>query len=72
MADLRARVRALLAEQADVPEADDAPLDLDSLTLVLLVEAIEAELGVHVAARQVTPANFGTISAIVAFLQGIP
>src|SRR5208283_5167932 len=34
-------VRALLGELAEVPRDDEAPLALDSLTLVQLVEAIE-------------------------------
>jgi acyl carrier protein len=71
MADLRARVRALLAELGDVPASDDAPLELDSLRLVLLVEELEAELGVRVAARDVTPEHFGTISEIAAFLESL-
>jgi acyl carrier protein len=57
-------VRALLGELAEVPRDDEAPLALDSLTLVQLVEAIEDHFGLRVAALDVVPARFGSIAAI--------
>lgn len=65
----REHVRALLADLADVPVADDAPLVLDSLALVQLVESLEDALEIRIAAKDVTPANFGSVAAIVAFLE---
>jgi acyl carrier protein len=65
----RERVRALLADFADVPAADDAPLTLDSLALVQLVEALEDEGGIRISAKEVTRENFGSVGAIVAFLE---
>ena len=66
---IRDQVRAILADLADVPVRDDAPLDLDSLTLVQLVEALEDARGVRIAAREVTREHFGSIDAIVRFLE---
>jgi acyl carrier protein len=65
----RDRVRALLADFAEVPSTDDVPLVIDSLALVQLVEALEDEGSLRIAAREVTRENFGTIDAIVAFLE---
>ncbi len=65
----RERVRALLGDFADVPATDDAPLAIDSLALVQLVEAIEDEGQIRISARDVTRENFGTIDAIVRFLE---
>ncbi len=68
-ASLRARVRALLAQHGHEPATDDTPLELDSLTVVLLVEALEDQLGVRVAARDVVPDNFETVARLVAYLE---
>lgn len=65
----RDRVRALLAEVADAPATDAAPLAIDSLALVQLVESLEDALQIRVAAKEVTRENFGSIDAIVAFLE---
>ena len=61
-------VRAIVAELADAPPSDDAPLELDSLTLVQLVEALEDRFAIRVAPRDVVPANFGSIAAICAYV----
>ena len=62
-------VRALVAEHADVA-SDDAALAIDSLTLVTLIEALEDRFGVRVAARDVVPAHFASVSAIAAYVSG--
>lgn len=63
-------VRLLLEELSDAPSDDNAPLDIDSLTLVQLVEALEDKFAIRVAARDVVPGNFGSIAAITAYLEG--
>jgi acyl carrier protein len=67
----RERLRAILADLADVPERDDAPLTMDSLALVQLVEALEDAGGIRIAAKDVTREHFGSIDAIVAFLEAM-
>ena len=49
--------------------APDAPLQLDSLTLVVLVEALEARWGIVVPARDLVPAHFGTAADVAAYVQ---
>jgi long-chain acyl-CoA synthetase len=72
-ADLRSLVRELLAEQGEPPpDGDDDPLALDSLRLVILVEAIGDRLGVRVGPREVVQANFGSVARVAAFLAGKP
>lgn len=61
-------VRALIAEHAEVTADDDAPLAIDSLTLVTIVEALEDKFAIRVAARDVVPASFGSIAAITAYV----
>jgi acyl carrier protein len=65
----RDRIRALLADFADAPPTDDAPLAIDSLALVQLVEALEDEGSIRIAAKDVTREHFGTIDAIARFLE---
>lgn len=60
-------VRALVGELHG-PAGDDEPLDLESLTVVLLVEALEDRHGVTVPVREVTPARFATIATIAALV----
>jgi acyl carrier protein len=66
---VRDDLRALVAEHAPVPSDDDAPLDLDSLTTVTIVEAIEDRFGIKVAARDVVPANFATLAKLAAYVE---
>ena len=65
----RDRVRALLAEVADAPATDAAPLTIDSLGLVQLVESLEDAFAMRVAAKEVTRENFGSVDTIVAFVE---
>lgn len=64
MEDLRARVRAIVSEHADVPATDDATLELDSLTVVTIVEALEDAFDVRFAARDASPETFASIAAL--------
>ena len=66
---LEADVRALVAEHTVITDDDDAPLELDSLTLVMIVEALEDRFTIRVPAREVVPANFATLAAIAAFVR---
>jgi acyl carrier protein len=63
-----AEIRAVVADLATLPDRDDAPLDVDSLTLVSIVEALEDHFSIRVAPREVVPENFATIAAIAAFV----
>jgi acyl carrier protein len=60
-------VRELVFDYA-TPESDDAPLALDSLAVVLLVEAIEDRFGLTLGAKDVTPERFGSLGALVRFV----
>jgi acyl carrier protein len=62
-------VRELVAE-VHGPCPDTDPLDLDSLTVVLLVEAIEDQFGLTVAPNDLLPAHFASIAALAAFVAG--
>jgi len=66
---LEGDVRALVADHAVVSDDDAAPLDLDSLTLVTIVEALEDRFAIRILAREVVPANFATLAAVAAFVR---
>jgi len=66
---LEDELRALVAEHATVSPDDAAPLELDSLTLVTIVEALEDRFDLRVQAREVVPANFASLAAIAAFVR---
>ena len=70
MNDTRAILRALVAERRDPPAGDDDSLELDSLGLVELVEAVEARFELRVAARDVVPENWDTIARLAAYVDG--
>ncbi len=63
------QIRALVADLHPVPDADSAALDMDSLSIVMLIEALEDKLGMHVAARDVVPENFATIAALADYVE---
>jgi len=63
-------LRSLLAELAELPDRDEDPLEVDSLTLVQITEAIEERFDFVVHARDLVPENFGSVAAIAAFLRG--
>jgi acyl carrier protein len=62
-------LRALVAELRAPPASDDEPLELDSLSLVQLVEAVEARWGLRVAARDVIPEHWDTVARIAAYVE---
>ena len=62
-----AAVRALVAELHG-PAADDEPLALESLTVVLLVEGLEDRHGVGLPIREVRPEHFASIAALAALV----
>lgn len=61
------RVRAVVARHT-APPPDDAPLEIDSITLVSIIEDLELELDLRVRPADVRPENFGSITAIAAFV----
>jgi len=63
-------VRSLLQEHAEVPESDDAPLEVESFVLVVVAEALEERFGIRVAAREMRPENFGSVARIAAYVEG--
>jgi acyl carrier protein len=63
-------VREVVSTLADCPSADDALLDVDSLTLVELAEALEDRFGFRVKATDVSPDNFSTIGKLVEYVSG--
>ena len=62
-------VRGLLADQLQLPADEAAPLELASLELVMLAEELEAAFGFVVAARELIPANFGSMARLIAFVE---
>jgi acyl carrier protein len=67
---IRDLVLELLSALRAPPAADDEPLELDSLALVTLVEALEDRLGIAVSAAEVVPENFASLARVVAFVEG--
>lgn len=65
---LKDEVRTLVSEHADVG-ADEDRLDVDSLTLVTIIEALEERFDVRVAPRDAVPENFASVAAITRFLE---
>ena len=67
---ITALVRRLLAERAITrtfsPQDDLREIGLTSLDMVNLVLAVEAELDVAIPEREITPANFRSVSTIAA------
>ena len=66
---LAAQVRAVVETFADGSDDDDSALDLDSLTVVQLVEALEDEFAIRIRPRDVTAENFASVSALVGFVR---
>lgn len=65
-----AKLRELVEQHVEVVDRDE-PLQLKSLELVMLVEAIEDAFGLRVAAADVTPENFGTLGRMVAYVDRV-
>jgi acyl carrier protein len=66
---IRDAVREILGQHLDVG-ADDAPIEVDSYTLVSVAEAVEERFGFRVAAREMVPENFGTPARLAAYVEG--
>jgi acyl carrier protein len=66
--EILTEVRVLTREFADV--GDDDPLELESLALVQLAEAIEARFGLVLSGRDLVPERFGTVRRLAALVQG--
>lgn len=66
-------VQRLLAERAITrafsPQVDLREIGLTSLDMVNLVLAVEAELDVAIPEREITPANFRSVSSIAALVR---
>jgi acyl carrier protein len=68
-AEIAAAVRAILGEHAEVPADEAAALRLESFTLVVLAEDLEARFRIRVTAREVIPDNFGTVGKLIAYIE---
>lgn len=67
---LREEIREVLAEHLDaVPAGDSAPLQVPSLALVLILEALEARFDLRFSAKDVAGAKLDTVERLVAFVQ---
>lgn len=62
-------VRDLVSGYTEVP-GDEAPLALDSLTLVTLLEALEERFAIRVAPREATPEHFGSVARMARYVEG--
>ena len=75
MENVRQVVRDFIMTESYVDAlADDALVledgTVDSMTLVRLVGVLVREFDIKIDAHEVTPAKFGTVNAIVAFVTG--
>ncbi|MFO0662799.1 MAG: acyl carrier protein [Polyangiaceae bacterium] len=64
------KVRDLLCAYCTVPEQAGATLEIDSLSLIQLVEELEVAFDIRVLPSEASPANFGTVERLVAFVEG--
>jgi D-alanine--poly(phosphoribitol) ligase subunit 2 len=76
-ASIGARVKTLLAERLQVPDAtaidDDTTLTdlgLDSTAILNLVVGLEDEFGIEIPDREISPDNFGRVDAISRYVAG--
>lgn len=67
--DVREKIVELLSAYCAVPNAPDAPLEIDSLSLLQLIEELEVAFGFSVRASEATSENFGSLTRIVAFVE---
>lgn len=56
---------------AEVPADDDAPLAIDSFSIVLLVEELEAKLGRRIPAREVRRERFASIASVAVLVASL-
>jgi acyl carrier protein len=64
------KVRELLSALAPAPSSDDAPLEVESVVLVQLAEALEDTFGFRLSPLELVPENFETLRRIAAFVDG--
>ena len=62
-------IRELLEAHVEPPADDSLPLELPSLALVLLAEALEARFDFRVRATELVPENFSSIARVAAFVE---
>lgn len=67
-AQLLERIREVVESLADCPEDSSAPLDVDSLTLVQIVEELEVVFDIRVRPSDVVPDNFASLAALAAYV----
>ena len=60
-------VRALVARHVE-PPADEAPLEVDSLVLVSIVEDLEDTFAFRIRAEDLVPENFESVGVIARFV----
>lgn len=65
MNELLAGLRRIVAEHRALAD-DHTPLELDSLELVLIMEAVEDELGIRLEAQDLTPEHFRDLASLAA------
>jgi acyl carrier protein len=65
-----ATVRELVSEHREPPADGAASLELASLEMVILAEALEQRFSIRVGARDLSPEHFGSIERIVRFVEG--
>jgi acyl carrier protein len=70
MSGVRARVRVLLGEHVAISDDDLAPIELDSFTLVVVIEDLEVAFGIQVAARDAKREHFGSVAQVCAYVEG--
>jgi len=65
----RETVRALVAELATAPANDEAPLEVESLVRIQIVEAVEDAFDLVVNADELTPEHFASVASIARFVE---
>lgn len=62
-------LRAIVEEHVEVPGDDDAPLAMDSVQMVELIEDLEDRFGITVRPSEVRPEHFASLSSIALFVR---
>lgn len=66
----RAKIVELLGAYCTVPSDDEAPLEIDSLSLIQFVEELEIAFDLRVLPSEATPAHFGSVAKVMAYVRG--
>lgn len=66
----REKIVELVSAYCTIPATDATALELDSLSLIQLVEDLEVAFDIRVLPSEAAPQHFGSVERMVAFVEG--